>query len=364
MPSDSYTLVISDVGLATPIDGSVTTVKIANANVTLAKLQNIATDNLIGRSTAGTGVPELIPCTSFARTLLDDSNAATAQATLGLGNLATQNSSSVTVTGGSISGVSLSGSISSTATITGGTISTATISGCTITGGSIATNTLTGTVAVANGGTNLASYTVGDMLYASGTTTLSKLAAGAASTVLLSGTTPSWGKVPLTTHVSGVLPVANGGTAYSERAYGALSAQNANTSQSLTTSLAKLTGPATVLDGVQNFTDDGGTSNRLLYTGTQTRVFLVSAYVDVDNANSGDTIAIAIGKNNSVISESERRCNTVSGPNSTFDDHEAHLSTSWFVTLSTGDYVEIFISAPHGAITATTRRLMLIATTV
>ena len=69
-----------------------------------------------------------------------------------------------------------------------------------------------GTIGVAYGGTGLASYTAGDMLYASGTTTLAKLGAGAANTVLLSGTTPSWGKVALTTHVSGTLPIANGGT--------------------------------------------------------------------------------------------------------------------------------------------------------
>lgn len=71
---------------------------------------------------------------------------------------------------------------------------------------------VTGTLGVANGGTNIASYTTGDILYASGGTTLSKLAAAASGNVLLSGTTPSWGKVGLTTHVSGTLPVANGGT--------------------------------------------------------------------------------------------------------------------------------------------------------
>lgn len=71
------------------------------------------------------------------------------------------------------------------------------------------------TVPVANGGTNITSYTVGDLLYASGTTTLSKLADVDTGNALISGgtnTAPSWGKIGLTTHVTGTLPVANGGT--------------------------------------------------------------------------------------------------------------------------------------------------------
>ena len=74
---------------------------------------------------------------------------------------------------------------------------------------------VTGTVAAANGGTGLTSYAVGDLLYASGSTTLAKLASVATGNVLLSGgvtTAPSWGQVGLTTHVTGTLPVANGGT--------------------------------------------------------------------------------------------------------------------------------------------------------
>lgn len=74
---------------------------------------------------------------------------------------------------------------------------------------------LSGTVPVEHGGTNIASYTIGDILYASASTTLSTLADVATGNVLLAGgvgAAPSWGKVGLTTHVSGVLPIANGGT--------------------------------------------------------------------------------------------------------------------------------------------------------
>lgn len=77
-----------------------------------------------------------------------------------------------------------------------------------------ATN-ITGVAAAANGGTGQSSYTIGDLLFASGTTTLAKLADIASGNVLLSGgvgAAPFYGKVGLTTHVSGTLPVANGGT--------------------------------------------------------------------------------------------------------------------------------------------------------
>jgi hypothetical protein len=75
--------------------------------------------------------------------------------------------------------------------------------------------TLSGTLVASNGGTGQSSYTIGDLLYASGSTALSKLADIATGNALISGgvsTAPSWGKIGLTTHISGILPVANGGT--------------------------------------------------------------------------------------------------------------------------------------------------------
>ena len=70
-------------------------------------------------------------------------------------------------------------------------------------------------VTAAQGGTGPTTYAIGDLLQASASTTLSKLAAVATGNVLISGgvtTVSSWGKVGLTTHVSGILPGANGGT--------------------------------------------------------------------------------------------------------------------------------------------------------
>jgi len=65
------------------------------------------------------------------------------------------------------------------------------------------------------GGTGLTSFAVGDLIYADTTTTLAKLADVATGNALISGgvgVAPSYGKIGLTTHVSGILPVANGGT--------------------------------------------------------------------------------------------------------------------------------------------------------
>jgi hypothetical protein len=78
-----------------------------------------------------------------------------------------------------------------------------------------ASDITSGTLAVARGGTNIGSYTTGDLIYASGTTTLATLADAATGNVLLSGgagVAPAYGKVGLGTHISGTLAVSNGGT--------------------------------------------------------------------------------------------------------------------------------------------------------
>lgn len=67
------------------------------------------------------------------------------------------------------------------------------------------TNGITGTLGPANGGTGLSSYTVGDLIYASGTTTLSKLADTAVGRVLISGgvgVAPAWSATPAVTSLA------------------------------------------------------------------------------------------------------------------------------------------------------------------
>lgn len=157
---------------------------IANDAVTYAKMQNVsAASRLLGRgSAAGAGDVEEI--------------------TISTGLTLTGTTLTASGTGGTVTSVDVSGGTTGL-TFSGGPI---TASG---------TITMAGTLDADNGGTGFASYAVGDILYASTTTALSKLADVATGNALISGgvgVAPSWGKIGLTTHVSGTLPVANGGT--------------------------------------------------------------------------------------------------------------------------------------------------------
>jgi len=87
------------------------------------------------------------------------------------------------------------------------------------------TISLTGTVAATNGGTGTSTVTTGDLLYGSATDTWSKLSLGSAYKSLLvnaSGTQVEWNAVALNqpTAVSGQLGVGNGGTSFASYAAG------------------------------------------------------------------------------------------------------------------------------------------------
>ena len=85
-------------------DGGVATADLADNAVTYAKMQaTSATDVVLGRSSSGGGTVEEIPCTSQARSLLDDTTAAAMRATLGLGPNATPTAGQILIgiTGGS-----------------------------------------------------------------------------------------------------------------------------------------------------------------------------------------------------------------------------------------------------------------------
>jgi len=106
---------------------------------------------------------------------------------------------------GTVNGITLTGTVTTTGSLTlGGTLS-----------GVSLTTQVSGVLPATNGGTGQSVYVIGDILYASTTTALSKLADVATGNALISGgvgVAPAYGKIGLTTHVSGTLPVANGGT--------------------------------------------------------------------------------------------------------------------------------------------------------
>jgi hypothetical protein len=113
------------------------------------------------------------------------------------------------------------------------------------------------------GGTGQTSYAVGDILYANTTTTLAKLADVATGNALISGgvgVAPSWEKIGLTTHVSGVLPVANGGTD--------LTSFTANGLVYASSTSALATGSAITFDGTNFATTGTATASKLIPTGS------------------------------------------------------------------------------------------------
>jgi len=160
------------------------------------------------------------------------------------------------------------------------------------------------TISAAYGGTGLTSYTIGDIVYADGTTSLAKLAGVATGNALISGgvgTAPSYGKIGLTTHVSGILPIANGGT-NSNTADGGLNnllpSQTGNSGKYLqtngaTTSWVTLTAPN---NGTLTMNVSGtGLSGSATFTADQAGASTFTVTSNATNANTASTIVARDG---------------------------------------------------------------------
>jgi hypothetical protein len=90
----------------TPITVDANGFLVSSGLLVYAYIQNIsATDKILGRVSAGAGIIEEIECTAAGRALIDDADAATQRTTLGLGTIATQAANSVSISGGSITGI-------------------------------------------------------------------------------------------------------------------------------------------------------------------------------------------------------------------------------------------------------------------
>ena len=112
----------------------------------------------------------------------------------------------------------------------------------------------TGVLAATNGGTGIASYTIGDLLYASGTTTLSKLADVATGSVLISGgvgVAPSWSAAPTLTSIT--VPTVNSATSLTFQTNGTTTAMTVDTSGNVGIGTASTSTYKLNVNGVANF---------------------------------------------------------------------------------------------------------------
>ena len=113
-------------------------------------------------------------------------------------------------------------------------------------------NGVSGTLAATTGGTGVNTVTQGDLIYGSASNVWSKLAKDANATRSLTNTgasnNPAWAQVDLTTGVTGVLPIANGGTGS-----GDLDSYVSTQLDATTTTLGAITGLSATLTAAHTY---------------------------------------------------------------------------------------------------------------
>jgi hypothetical protein len=193
---------------------------------------------------------------------------------------------------------------------------------------------VTGTIAAANGGTGQTSYTIGDLLYASTSTAVSKLADVATGNALISGgvgAAPSYGKISLTTTVSGALPVANGGTGQTSYTIGDLLYASTSTAVSKLADVA--TGNALISGGVGAAPSYGKISLTTTVSGT----------LPVANGGTGAT---ALTANSVLLGNGASTLQTIA-PGTTGNVLTSNGST-WTSAAATGPTYSIGLNASLG----------------
>lgn len=206
-----------------------------------------------------------------------------------------------------------------------------------------------GTLGATNGGTGQSSYAVGDILYADTTTSLAKLADVATGNALISGgvgAVPSWGKIGLTTHVSGTLGVANGGTGQTtaNAAFNALApSQTSNSGKYLTTdgtdtSWATVT-QTTFSAGTTGFTPNTATSGTVTLAGT----------LNIANGGTGNTSGQAASVANALTTGTGLSLSS----GTTYDGSAAKTINIADTTVTAGSYTYASITVDaQGRLTA------------
>ena len=195
--ADSSTLDIAKINQSSTT--KIGTTAIADGAITYAKIQNVsATDKLLGRSSVGSGSVEEISCTSFARTILDDADAATVRSTIGLGTVATGNTintalledSSVTsskLASGSVSTVKIADSGVTNAKLAANSVDSVQLAASGVAAGKLAADAVV-TINIADSaitGAKIAAAAVSGVHIVDGSITQSKLASGSIATAYI-----------------------------------------------------------------------------------------------------------------------------------------------------------------------------------